>query len=787
MRKEYTLILLLTLLLGCKKEDEIINNDLSVISKAERFVYTNYLDLNNKLSEALVYNYGVATSDEIETSVKLNSDTTRVVITISYNNNASSKYKDQNLSNNTAVIDLEKSTVVHFEGVNSSIDYTVRSPWDICNITFSFFNHTSDFSATEQESVFLEAGKLWTDHIPGMTFINIGPNNNNALIRVSFTNSLNHPPCPAPFSICTIAHAHYPSPNPLGGDIHFNDNMHFTNTSDFSAIFDFKSIAVHEIGHALGIGHNDDTQDPNAIMYESIRKGQIKRDLIQDDINAIEDLYLIKCSGNAHSNISITGDLNFGTVNVNSTSPQKSFTVHNTGNSSFAITNISVPNGFNLINGSSTVVQANSSKTYYITFSPTQIQSYSGTITVTNTATNANSSNSSIQVFGEGGSAGSSTILLSGNLNFGNVIVGQSMTKSFTISNIGTQSFNVSSINFPDNVFYSNNWTSGTINPGGTQNVTVVFQPANQQVYNGNVTVNNNANNGNNTITISGTGTQSSQNVVLAYNNSLIKDGNGGGIGNSNGIIESGEEIDLDVQLINTGNSLATNVSAVLSTNAPNITITDDDVNWPNILGGSTQWDGDFDFDVSANCPTKIVTFNLQISCDQGSWNQTFTVNVQNNGGGNNPIPITPSDICSNAPAMNVNTSYSVNVNTANYSLSSPISGVSSGGGIVRGFWLKVSIPNNFSGFHKVLITNASNNFDAVIGMKAVCGSTYLGNTFNNPATNYANNNGFGGNETFETVMHGTGGSGSGNYYYIRIYHINGTQSPNITFDIEVQ
>ena len=96
MRKEYTLILLLTLLLGCKKEDEIINNDLSVISKAERFVYTNYLDLNNKLSEALVYNYGVATSDEIETSVKLNSDTTRVVITISYNNNASSKYKDQN-------------------------------------------------------------------------------------------------------------------------------------------------------------------------------------------------------------------------------------------------------------------------------------------------------------------------------------------------------------------------------------------------------------------------------------------------------------------------------------------------------------------------------------------------------------------------------------------------------------------------------------------------------------------------------------------------------------------
>jgi hypothetical protein len=86
-----------------------------------------------------------------------------------------------------------------------------------------------------------------------------------------------------------LAHAFYPAPpapEPIGGDIHFND------TFDWGAgdpvRYDVFTVALHESGHSLGLAHSS---NPSSVMYPMYRG--IMSGAGEEDVAAIQSLYAL--------------------------------------------------------------------------------------------------------------------------------------------------------------------------------------------------------------------------------------------------------------------------------------------------------------------------------------------------------------------------------------------------------------------------------------------------------------------------------------------------------------
>ncbi|KAF8031796.1 hypothetical protein BT93_D0877 [Corymbia citriodora subsp. variegata] len=80
-----------------------------------------------------------------------------------------------------------------------------------------------------------------------------------------------------------LAHAS----SPTSGLLHFDADEPWSASPSASDV-DLESVALHEIGHVLGLGHST---DQNAVMFAVLTNGAVKRDLRQDDINGIHALY----------------------------------------------------------------------------------------------------------------------------------------------------------------------------------------------------------------------------------------------------------------------------------------------------------------------------------------------------------------------------------------------------------------------------------------------------------------------------------------------------------------
>ena len=172
--------------------------------------------------------------------------------------------------------------------VQNDVAFATRCSWDRRRLTYAFNNGTNDTAGQEEFQAVRHAFRTWATIVP-ITFTEVGVNANPDIV-IDWRNA-NDPDLSMVGG--TLAHADFPQgcgvvTNNFPKPIHFDDSEHMWSIGPVSGAFDIETVALHEIGHILGLGHTNVT---GAVMFPSVSDNFTLRTLQPDDIAGVRSLY----------------------------------------------------------------------------------------------------------------------------------------------------------------------------------------------------------------------------------------------------------------------------------------------------------------------------------------------------------------------------------------------------------------------------------------------------------------------------------------------------------------
>jgi hypothetical protein len=156
--------------------------------------------------------------------------------------------------------------------------------WHTSNISYGFRNFTQQLPRVAIRNAVAAAFNFWKQAFSAFVFREVSVDDNPMiLIRFAVRDHLDSLPFRGVDG--DLAHAFLPNSIELPGDIHFDDEERWS-LDDLATQKDLMTVAIHEIGHSLGLVHSTNGDAQMFATYQGLRRG-----LHSEDAERIRDLY----------------------------------------------------------------------------------------------------------------------------------------------------------------------------------------------------------------------------------------------------------------------------------------------------------------------------------------------------------------------------------------------------------------------------------------------------------------------------------------------------------------